>query len=149
MWEYTYETTMDAPPEVVYGLIANLSDYQNWNPFIVQAEGTLGLGQVITGRASMGRFRLPYSHRIYEYIPGKSLCWRDFGPGAWFICGQRRRYVEVRGDKTHYTCHLQVTGLLAGLARLVVGIPLRNGIIAEAEAMKRQLESRDINPGHP
>ena len=138
MWEFTHEETMDASPETVFRLISDLPNYKKWNPFLIIASGNVEMGGIVTGKSVLGRFTTSYRHKIFEYIPNRSLCWRDFGFPSLFVCGQRSRYLETRDGKTHYKCHLKLSGPFSGLVNLIFGEGLRNGIVAEAKALKNE-----------
>ena len=145
MWEFTHEETIDAPPETVFGLISDLPNYKKWNPFLIIASGNVEMDGIVTGKSVMGRFTTSYRHKIFEYIPNRSLCWRDFGFTSLFVCGQRSRYVETRDGKTHYKCHLKLSGPFSGLVNVIFGEGLRNGIVAEANALKNETENKSKN----
>jgi len=140
MWEFTHEETIDASAEVVFGLISDLPNYHNWNPFLITAIGEIEIGGVVSGKSVLGKYTTSYRHRIFEYIPNNSLCWRDFGVPSLFVCGQRSRYTEDRDEKTHFKCHLKISGPFSGLINLIFGEGLRNGIVAEAKALKKEAE---------
>ncbi len=140
MWKFSHEEIIDAQPEVVFELISDLPNYQNWNPFVISASGPSELGGVISGKAVLGRFTSSYRHKIFEYVPNAALCWRDFGFLSLLFCGQRCRYLEARGDKTHFKCELEITGLLSGLVNLIFGNALRGGVVAEAKAIMSECE---------
>ena len=137
MWEFTHEETIDAPPELVFSLISDLPNYKNWNPFLITAEGHVEMGGVVSGKSVLGRFTTSYRHKIYEYQSDKSLCWRDFGFPSLFVCGQRSRFIETHDGKTHYKCHLKLSGPLSGVINLIFGNGLRSGIEAEAKALQK------------
>ena len=145
MWEFTHEETIDASPETVYRLISDLPNYENWNPFLIIASGQVEMGGIVSGKSVLGRYTTSYRHKIFEYIPNRSLCWRDFGFPSLFVCGQRSRYVEPRDGKTHYRCHLRLSGPFSGLVNLIFGEGLRNGIVAEAKALKKEAENTSQN----
>ena len=140
MLDFIHEETIDAPPEVVFGLIADLPAYAEWNPFITADSGLPALNEIVKGKSFLGPFTVSYRHKIYELTPGKSLCWRDFGLVALAACGDRSRIVEPSDGKTHYRCHLKVTGPLSLFAKLIFGKYLKRGIIAECQAMKELAE---------
>jgi len=140
MWEFTHEDTIDASPETVFCLISDLPNYENWNPFLIIASGQVEIGGIVSGKSVLGRFTTSYRHKIFEYIPNRSLCWRDFGFPSLFVCGQRSRFVETRDGKTHYKCHLKLSGPFSGLVNLLFGNGLRDGIVAEANALKLEAE---------
>jgi hypothetical protein len=141
MWTFTHEQIIDAQPEVVFDLICDFPSYSRWNPFVIEASGPAEPGGVAVGKVRMGSFTLPYQHKIFEFIQNKSVCWRDFGFVSLFYCGQRCRYIETDGEKTHYKCELQISGPLSGLVRLLLGRFLRGGIVAETQALVAEAES--------
>ena len=48
----TISATVDiaAPPDQVWGVLADLDDYPDWNPFIRSASGRLAEGETLTLR---------------------------------------------------------------------------------------------------
>ena len=121
MWEFTHEETIDASPEIAFRLMSDLPNYENWNPFLIIASGQVEIGGIVSGKSVLGRFTTSYRHNIFEYIPNRSLCWRDFGFPSLFVCGQRSRYLETRNGKTHYKCYLKLSGPCSGLVNLIFG----------------------------
>jgi hypothetical protein len=151
MWEFTHEETIDAPVEVVFGLMSDLLKYRNWNPFLITCSGRVEMGGVVSGKSVLGKSTTSYRHKIFEYVPNRSLCWHDFGLLSLFVYSRRSRYAETRDGKTHYKCHLIVTGPLSGLVNLMYGEGLRNGIVAEAGALKKEamkISQKQINGKH-
>ena len=136
MLDFFYEETIDAPSEVVFGLIEDLPAYADWNPFVTADSGSAGLNQVVKGKSFLGPFTVSYRHKIYEFTPGKSLCWKDFGLVALAACGDRARFVEPDNGKTRYKCHLRVSGPLSFIANAIFGKHLRHGIVEECKALK-------------
>ena len=142
MWQFTHEEMIDAPVEVVFKIIADLPDYPNWNPFLKSANGKVELGGIISGKSVVGKYTTSYRHKIFELVPNKSLCWQDFGIMALFVHSRRSRFTEARDGKTYYKCHLSISGPLAWLVNMIYGEGLRNGIVAEAKATKKEAEGK-------
>ena len=140
MWQFEHEEIIDAPVEVVFKLISDLPNYPNWNPFLIIARGKVEMGGVISGKSVLGKRTTSFRHKIFEYIPNKSLCWHDFGFISKFVYSQRSRYTVNRDGKTYYKCHLRISGPLSGLVNIMFGDGLRNGIMAEAKATKKEAE---------
>ena len=44
------ETRIDASPQVVWGVLTNLSEYSNWNPFMTSAAGRVAVGDRLVNR---------------------------------------------------------------------------------------------------
>ena len=76
MWKFTYHETINASPQRVFDLISDFPASVSWNPFVVAASGPAKLGGVIRGWVKMGWFKIPFRHKIYEYTPNKSVCWK-------------------------------------------------------------------------
>jgi len=138
MWEFAHEETIEAPVEVVFDLMTDLPNYNNWNPFLATCFGQVEVGGVVSGKSVLGKATTSYRHKIFEYVPNRSLCWHDFGLLSLLLYSRRSRYVEPRDRKTHYKCHLRISGPLSGLVNLMYGEGLRNGIVAEAGALKKE-----------
>ena len=73
MWEFKHEEIIDATAEEIFGIIIDLPNYQNWNPFIITAHGQVEIGGVVSGKSVLGKFTAGYRHKIYEYIPNKTV----------------------------------------------------------------------------
>lgn len=144
MWEFSHEQMINATPEQVFKLLVDLPGYRNWNPFLFEVAGAVEQGGVVTGKSVLGRFTASFRHKIFEFVPNRRLCWRDFGLMALFVCGQRSRHLEARGGKTHYRCDLKISGPLAGLVKFMFADGLRRGIVAEAGAIDAAL-SKPLN----
>jgi len=140
MWDFTYEETINAPIERVFSLITNLDNYQNWNPFLIEGTGTVEMDGVVSGKSYLEIATTSYRHRIFEYVPNQVLGWRDFGLMAYLVCGERSRYTKRVDGKTHFKCYLKIRGPLSGLVNAVFGNGLRHGVIAEAQALKKEAE---------
>jgi uncharacterized membrane protein len=140
LWQFEHQEIIDAPVEVVFKLISDLPNYPNWNPFIIIARGKVEMGGVISGKSVLGKRTTSYRHKIFQYIPNRSLCWHDFGFISKFVYSKRSRYTEGRDGKTYYECQLRISGLLSGLVNIIYGEGLRNGIVAEAKALRKEAE---------
>ena len=135
MWEFTHREIIEAPCEDVFRIISDLPNYGKWNPFLVTSSGNVEVGGIVKGKSVIGTMTTSYRHRIFNLIQNESLCWRDFGFAALFVCGERSRFVKEEDRKTVFTCHLKLSGPLSGLVNLFFGKGLRNGIVAEAKAI--------------
>ena len=136
MWEFEHEETIAAPVNHVYDLMCDIPNYHTWNPFLIKAEGEIKEGGIVKGKSVLGQFTTSFRHKIFEHKKNESLCWRDFGFASLFVCGQRSRYVTTIDGATQFRCHLIISGPFSGLVKALFGQGLRDGIIAEARALK-------------
>lgn len=137
-WSYTYECEFEQPAETLYAIMSDVSAYENWNPFLIKAAGDVCIEGVVKGRSKLGNTVTPFRHRVYQLTPNKSICWRDFGFMALFVCGFRERHLETKDGKTHYRCVVGMTGPFASITAKVFGPGLTSGVEAEARALEQQ-----------
>jgi hypothetical protein len=66
-----------ATPERVWDVLTDLAAYQEWNPFIVRAEGVVGPGRRLTLRMQpVGGRAMTLRPRLVEVAAGRELRWR-------------------------------------------------------------------------
>jgi hypothetical protein len=142
MWKLSEAIAIDAPPAVVYDVIADLGSYDQWNPWIIRASGRAEEGKVIRVTARLGSRRMKVQHRILIARPGEAFRWCDLG---WFTrlgYGERDRTLEPRngGQATGYRVELSITGVGTRLVQALFGRGLADGLRAETEALKARAE---------
>jgi hypothetical protein len=74
--ELATEIEINAPPERVWGILADFAKFPEWNPFIREVSGKLEKGQKlkVTLRPSGGR-SIKMSPTVLVAEPGKELSW--------------------------------------------------------------------------
>lgn len=72
------EITIDAPAEVVWSHIIDLSKYSEWNPFILSANGKLQESSVIT--IQVAKQPIPFKAKIIRLVPNRELTWKAMLP---------------------------------------------------------------------
>lgn len=131
-----------ASDETVYDIIADLNSYSNWNPWITSAKGsTQPDASVIVSARLYGRNAV-FRHRMVAAHRPSLFHWCDVGWFTLFVDGERKRTIE-RVDDRHcrYTCELKVSGIGTPLAGLFFGKFMREGLKAEADALKQRAEA--------
>jgi uncharacterized protein YndB with AHSA1/START domain len=78
------EVVIEAPAELIWGIIVDVARYPEWNPFNVRATSTLEIGAPIRMRVGMmgglfGKWPGGWFQSQVEYIranvPGEKICW--------------------------------------------------------------------------
>lgn len=131
-----------ASAEQVFSAICDLSQYAQWNPWIVAAEGDIALGNEINVQVLFGKKKNSYRHKILRYQAPNKLLWCDVGLFTYVAYGERERTLTERDGQTHYHVQLRVTGCLAFLVAWLYGKALRQGLSSETQALKQWVESR-------
>jgi hypothetical protein len=142
MFKVACETLIRARPETVYGLLADVARYSEWNPWNIRGEGTAAPGQVITITAKLGKREMKVNHRILVMEPNQRFVWCDLGWFTMLAYGERARYLSRNGDGVHYRVELTITGPLAWLVKWQMLRALETGMQAETDALKRVAEAR-------
>jgi hypothetical protein len=91
---------INAPAEVVWAVLTDLSRYNEWNPFCVRAESTLKMGDpmfmTLVNYAVPGTL-VPNMEYICAFDPPKLLSWEMVHTEAWPYPARRDQVIEATG----------------------------------------------------
>ena len=137
----TIETAVDidAPPDAVWAVIADLAAYREWNPFLVSAEGELQPGARLRITFKSGD-RRPVTMRptVTHVETGRRLCWQGRLLLPHLFDGAHELVVEpVDGARARFVQREEFGGLLVPL----LGRLLRD-TAAAFEVMNQALKAR-------
>ncbi|GAA2759983.1 SRPBCC domain-containing protein [Actinopolymorpha rutila] len=69
------EVDIDAGPDQVWAVLADLPAYQEWNPFIVRSSGRLQVGRKLTNVHRFGTRTMVFGPTVLAVEPGRELRW--------------------------------------------------------------------------
>ncbi|MFJ6635894.1 SRPBCC domain-containing protein [Streptomyces sp. NPDC091376] len=139
---YREQRVINADAARVWTLLVDLPGYARWNPWVIRADGLASPGATVNVDVVLGGHVLPATHTILVTDPYTRFCWRDAGWNALFVYGQRCRTLQVQPDgRTLYTSELLLDGVLTAVADRVLGQAMRDGMAAEATALKDHAET--------
>ena len=76
-WSISTVAEIDAPPARVWSVLVDLPAYREWNPFIVEASGTVAVGETLTLRMALpGRAPMSIKPRLLVVAPEHELRWK-------------------------------------------------------------------------
>jgi uncharacterized protein YndB with AHSA1/START domain len=143
--------TIEAPPEVVWGVMLDLDRYPDWNPFVVQVDGPAGrpaaVGDELVLHVRWASGRGVTTHeRITRLEPpgagGRATLEYDFGgPLATLGLVRGRRLQEIDegpAGSTRYRTAERLHGLLAVAAPIG---RVQDGFERHAAALKARAEA--------
>ena len=110
---YQVERRIDAPPERVWGFLADASSYRDWNRAVLSIEGTIATGNTIS-LVSTANPKRTFKLRITAMAAPNRMVWSDGMPLGLFS-GVRTYLVEPREGVTHFEMTEEYSGLLSGL----------------------------------
>ena len=135
---------IDAPPQAVWDLYADVERSVEWVPFaeeILFVSGPAGLGQVYRERTRLGGISDIAEWTVIEWDPPRRQVQRSVGKG---MDSRLAIAVEPSGDGSivHQEVSLdsRALGLIGWLHERIFGIVARRGIVAALAAGKARLE---------
>ena len=139
------EIEIQASPERVWEVLTDFDAYQEWNPFMVEAEGRAVVGQRLRLRMRPPGRRRPttFRPRVLEAEPGRRLRWlgRLLLPGLFD--GEHRFAIEPAGPgRARLVQEETFGGLLAPLLLRFLAEPTLAGF----RQMDQALEARAEQP---
>lgn len=129
-----------AAPEDVYDVLTDLNAYDQWNPWVVRAAGTVEPGNKVDVWPLLRGNQKHYRHRILEADRGRRFVWCDLGWFTLFAKGERHRTLEPTETGCRYTVELRLSGIAKSTADKQFGPSMREGLAAEADALKARCE---------
>ena len=140
MKELVTEITIQAPVEIVWKHLTDLTAYSSWNPFIVKSDGEIGLGNQITNVMMNGGKPRTFKPKITGVKPLLSFEWLGKLPLGLFNGNHYFRLEKIDDDTTHLIHGEHFSGLLRGPIVNRLGDDTRAGFVAMNEALKSRCE---------
>ncbi len=134
---------IDAPATRVWALLTDLPGYQRWNPFVIQAEGTVALGEtlLVTPRDRSGRTHT-FKPVVTRYEDGIAFAWTGVVLHRWIAAGEHIfELSSLDAARTRLTHDEAFTGLTRPFAARLVANATHDGFTRMNEALKREAET--------
>jgi carbon monoxide dehydrogenase subunit G len=140
----TYEETIDiaAPAQAVWDVTVDIERWPEWTASAKKAERTVA-GPLTVGstarlwlRGAIGAS----TWTVTAFEPPRLFAWESrIGPG---VLSTATHEIRPAGDGARVVLRVEMMGLLAGLAGLLLGRVSRQNLRTEAEGLKRACEGR-------
>jgi len=110
---YTVARTIQAPPDVVWGLLTDASSYRDWNPAVISIDGAMALGGTIK-LVSVASPKRTFSLTVASMQAPERMVWADGMPLGLFR-GVRTYRLDPAPGGTTFSMTEEFTGPLSGL----------------------------------
>ena len=131
---------IDAPAEQVWSVLADLTAYATWDPFIVEARGELRPGARLTLRLQPpGGRAIGFRAKVLNGEPGRELRWLGRTGAIGIFDGEHLHEVDRITHGTRYIQSEPFTGMLTSFAGGILQKTLR-GFEAMNVALKEPAE---------
>jgi hypothetical protein len=130
---------IDAAPEAVWAVLADLPSYSAWNPFIRDARGTVAAGERLELEMQPTRGRaMCFRPTVMSAEPGRELRWLGRLLVRGLFDGEHRFALEPAAGGTRLLQEERFTGVLVPL----LARSLRRGTLPAFELMNEALKAR-------
>ena len=140
----TIETDIeiDAAPEAVWAVLADLEAYPDWNPFITSADGMLRPERRLKVRIEPpGKRPMTFRPRVKAAEPNRRLVWKGrlFAPNLFD--GRHEFVIEPLGESVRFVQRETFGGLLVPF--VLDSAAVKQGFEEMNEALKKRVESSE------
>ena len=136
------ESTIDAPPELIWDVIMDLDSYPEWNPYTIAMQSTLKIGDPMVMTVKMDDLiTLTQTENIRVLEEGHKVCWGIDSDTPTLNAGERCQWLEpTEGGQIRYVTEDLIEGTLNPLVTLLFGNDVQVGFDAVAVALKARAE---------
>ena len=135
-----YTRSIQAPPTQVWGVIVDLDDYPEWNPFVTRCASELSPGAPIAMSVNMGMFTTEQTEQVTR-VEAESLFEYRMRPVGKLLYSKRQHRLAPSADGgTCYTSYFELRGWLSPLVGLFMGYFLRRGFSSMTAALVLRAE---------
>ncbi|HEY6723297.1 MAG TPA: SRPBCC domain-containing protein [Polyangiaceae bacterium] len=135
------QVVIHAPPERVWQVLTDLEAYPEWNPFFVNVEGKLVVGESLAiTMQPVGKDRQSFSPELLGLEPGRKLVWRGRLWVPWLFDGTHTFSIErIDARSVRFIQHEDFAGIFVPF----VGFePYHQGWELMNAALKSRAEGR-------
>ena len=139
MLEFSSSIDIQAPPEVVWGLLTDTATYPDWNTTVVSIDGTIALGEKLKVVSTVDPKRA-FKLKVSELTAPNTMIWSSGMPMGLFK-GVRTFNVAAEGAGSTFSMHEVFSGPMSGL--IAKSIPDLTPSFEEwAQALKTAAEAK-------
>jgi hypothetical protein len=136
------EITIDAPPSVVWEILVDLDRYAEWNPFVVEAEGTVDVGSKLRLRLlPPGGRGTTFRPTVTIADPERDFEWLGHLGFAGVFDGRHHFHLEPLPNGTRFVQSEEFTGVMVPVFARSLDTNIRAGFEALNQAIKARAEA--------
>jgi hypothetical protein len=140
--ELSTHVHIQATPERVWRVLAELAAYPEWNPFIVRAEGALGPGRRLTlTMQPVGGRAMTIRPRLAEVAVNRALRWRGMLGVPGLMDAEHTFLLQPQAGGTRLVHRETFRGVLVPFVAASLDRKTLPAFMAMNEALKRRAES--------
>lgn len=146
--EYTIRTDpveINASDELVWGVLTNMQEYGEWNPFTSNIQTDFEIGSPVHLLVRMGPAKFRITEILCAFDKPRLIAWEKKFGARWLLFAKREQHIEPVGDTNSRYYNVDIlTGLLAPIVHLCFGNYMRSGFRDVARGLKAFMESQAV-----
>ncbi len=149
MFKHTVESdeiVIEAPIELAWSILTDVSTYGEWNPFTPKVETDFAIGSEVRLEVRFGKLKLHETEIMQAFDAPTRLAW---GAGMYKIGSfplvtalREQCLTKLAEDRCSYVCRDQLSGPITPLVAVTFGKAMRNGFNATGYGLKRYAEEQ-------
>ncbi len=142
MKQINTEIEIAAAPTVVWEILTELDEFENWNPFVVEAHGDVVAGEkLVVSIRPPGKRAQTFRPTVTVVDPDRKFEWLGKLGVSGVFDGRHQYVLEPTAEGTKFIQREEFTGILAGLLIKMIGKATREGFEAMNHALKDRAEA--------
>lgn len=143
MKQVNSEIEIAAPPAVVWQILTDLDQHENWNPFIVAASGEATVdSKLVVDIRLPGKKAQTFRPTVTVAEPDRKFEWLGVLWVRGLFDGRHQFVLEPTAEGTRFIQREEFTGVFAPLLMRMIGIATQQGFEAMNQAIKERAEVR-------
>ncbi|WP_370573874.1 SRPBCC family protein [Methanomethylovorans sp.] len=137
---------IEASSQDVWEILADLNEYQTWNPFIVRVFGKPQPGEKLDVRLKVASLSFDLKPMVLIAEINREIRWRGYFLVKGLFDGEHLfRIEEMEDGSVHFINCEKFTGVLVPLFMYLIKKDTENGFNAMNEQLKKMAEKRKAN----
>ncbi len=140
------EVAIEAPIDLVWSILTDVSTYGEWNPFTPKIDTDFTIGSEVRLEVHFGKLKLDQTEIMHAFDAPTRLAW---GAGMYKIGSfplvtalREQCLTKLADERCSYVNRDQLTGLITPLVAVSFGKAMRDGFNAAGYGLKRYAEAR-------
>ena len=148
MRQINSEIEIAAAPAIVWDLLTDLDQHENWDPFIVSANGEAAVGSKLTVSIQLpGKKAQTFRPTVTVVEPGHKFEWLGVLGIKGLFDGRHQFVLEPTAEGTKFIQREEFTGLFSWLLLKMIGTATQQGFEVMNQAIKERAEARVTERG--
>ena len=141
-YQHFMESEINAPIDVVWGVLSDCSAYPEWNPFILECDTNFEIDSPLKMKVELDMgFPFPQVETITAYTEGEMFEYQFKIPLGAIHSVRQHVLTRIDDNTTHYVSSVKMKGWMMPLVRTMQGKALDKGFPGMANAMIARAEA--------